>query len=415
MMEDLTKEEEKVDLEEVGFEEPYTEETEYGNVTFQYGDSTQVMRKKAMDYLVTVEDDSILYFSDNIPRDLLVPVGQYVSMGCNELLRHGLCSKVIELTKENGMYRMVTTRVSQAKVFKQFDVDINLDYDQQMAFDPEEYLEEQDATLMENDTVTVFTDWAFFGKEVVERKEAQIRKRIQAKRALTRAENDDDEQGETGNSSYSPKDEDTDVLKSKEKSVRIFTLNAKKVDKFPAPFPNLIDKGIQVSIVCHYHEQTTLRHIQKISDGQDYVKDIYDETATLKTKAKIGWSKKMADPNEKLKNVWNKAFEGFNNKDFNKKHDISSKNFMIHIPIPITAGAVEVFLRFAPKVNVEFGILGEFEETDILGGVHKEVEYINGKQGTNIFTYDEKSFSTHIDKFDLYGFLKFNAATLHPK
>ncbi len=410
MMEDLTQEEERVDLEEVGFEEPYTEETEYGNITFQYGDSTRVMRKRAMDYLVAVEGDSVLYFSDNIPKDLLVPVGQYVSMGCNELLRHGLCSKVIELTQANGMYRMVTTRVSQAKVYKQFDVDININYDQQMSFDPEEYLEEQDATLMENDTVTVFTDWAFFGKEVVDRKETQIRKRIQAKRALTRADDDDDdEQGETGNSSYSPKDEDTDVLKSKERSVRLFTLNAKKLGKFPYPFPNLIDKGLQISFVCHYHEQTTLRHIQKISDGQDYVKDIYDETATLKTKAKIGWSKKMADPSEKLQKVWNKAFDGFNKSDFAKKHDISSKNFMIHIPIPVTAGAVEIFLRIAPKVNVEFGLMGEFEETDVLGGIHKEVEYINGKQGTNSFVYDPKKFSTHIDKFDLYGFLKFNA------
>ena len=44
MLEDIeTEEEEKVNLEEVGFDEPYTQKTEFGDVTFQYGDSTRVL------------------------------------------------------------------------------------------------------------------------------------------------------------------------------------------------------------------------------------------------------------------------------------------------------------------------------------------------------------------------------------
>ncbi len=410
MMDDLEKEEENVDLETVGFDKPYTEKTEFGDVTFQYGDSTQVLRKKALDYLVEVDHDTILYFSDNIPKDLLVPVGKYVSMGCNEKLRHGLCSKVISLTKENGMFRMETTRVCQTKVYKQFDVDISLDYDQQMAFDPEEYLEEQDATYMENDTVTVFTDWAFFGKDVVERKEAEIRKRIQAKRALTRADNNDDEVddevGEYGNSQYSPTDEDTDILKAKDKATRIWTLNTKKISKWGGPFAKLPENGLQLSCAIYYHEKTTLRHIQKVSNNQDYVKDVFDATPYLEFKLKAGWKKQSNTDDLLNEKLFNKIYEGLKNSDFANRHDISAQAFMIHIPIPLTAGAVELFLRFHPKAGVELGILGNVEFTKGLGLVHKEVEYINGKSGKNVFTEDESQNSDFkIKKFDIYGTL----------
>ena len=37
MMDEVPEEEEKVNLEEVGFDEPYTLKSEYGDVTFQYG------------------------------------------------------------------------------------------------------------------------------------------------------------------------------------------------------------------------------------------------------------------------------------------------------------------------------------------------------------------------------------------
>ena len=402
MMEDYTKEEEKkVDLTEVGREEPYTLETEYGDITFQYGDSTKVLSEDAVDYLVTVEDDSILYFSDNIPRDLLVPVGEYITMGCNEHLRHGLCSKVVELTQANGMFKMVTTRVPHGKVFKKLDMDIKLDYDQQMAFDPEDYLDEQDVSE-EGDTLTVFTDWAFFGPEVVARKEAEVKLRSGAfaHQGQTRAD-DDDEQGEEGKKDYSPKDEDTDVKKTKDKDIRIFTINNGKISKWDNVFTKLTQKGLKISVIGSYHEQTTFHHIQKVSNGQDYVKDVYDETPSFKLKINAGMSKTMG-PKE-LRDSYLSMFKGLDKNALSKLNDISPKPFMLHLPVPVPI-PVELFLRIAPKMEANFSLMGEVVFSKGLGAIHKEVIYDNGQMiKKDIKINDKKNNEFSVDKFDIYG------------
>lgn len=116
------------DLETVGFDEPYTQETEYGNVTFQYNDHTRVLKKAALDYLVEVDGDSVLYFTDNIPSELLMRPGDYVSMGCSRALPIGLCSKVLSVEKMNGMIKMVTSRAPQEEVFKVLDIDLDFTY-----------------------------------------------------------------------------------------------------------------------------------------------------------------------------------------------------------------------------------------------------------------------------------------------
>ena len=400
--------EEKDNLEEVGFDEPYTLQTEYGDITYQYGDNTEVLREEALDYLVKVEHDTVLYFSDNIPRRLLVREGKYVSMGCKEQLPHGLCSEVVSLTHENGMYRMQTERKLQGEVFKMLDIDINVDYDQQMSFDPDsDYLEAQGVHLTETDTNIVFTDWALFGDEMVRRKQTEIRQRVQALKE-TRA-NDDDEEGETGDSKYSPKDEDIDVIKSKDRSTRILTINNKKLSKWKGPFGKLPDMGIQTSLVISYHEQTNIRHIQKVSNGQDYVLDKYDETPKLNFKANIGWSKTALNGEKKLQGAYDKLFSGFNAKDFNEKHNISVKDFMLHIPLPIPI-PVELFLRVAPTGEVKFSLLGEIEFEKGLGAIHKEVECNKGKIVKSDFKINDKVNKDFTWKtFDVYGLLTISA------
>lgn len=121
------------DPEDVGFDEPYTLETQYGDCTFQYAERTQVLKKKALDYLVKVEHDSILYFTDNIPKELLIQPGYYVSMVANKDVPMGLNAKVIELSQKDGMYKMVTTSATLEEVFEVYDVDFdcrigNVDY-----------------------------------------------------------------------------------------------------------------------------------------------------------------------------------------------------------------------------------------------------------------------------------------------
>ncbi len=400
MMDDLDKEEGNVNLEEVGFNEPYTEKTEFGDIAFQYGDSTQVLRQKALDYLLDVVGDSVLYFSDNIPKDLLVPEGMYVSMGCNEKLRHGLCSKVLSLTKADGMYRMETTRVSQTDVYKQFDVDLYLDYDQQMCFDPEDYLEEQEVSYAEDDTVIVFTDWALFGQDVVERKEAEIRRKIQATRAITRAD-DDDEQGEEGNANYNPKDEDLNPGKTTTKDTRIVTINVNKLKAWSGPFNQMVKEGLDISVVLSHHEKTTVRFIQKVSNGQNYQKQIYDEEDSLHLKIRAGWKESLGKK-ENIGAIWSSIYKGKN-----WAHDASRKAFMVHLPVPAAAGAIELFLRFTPKFSVDLSILGDIEVGFGLGKTHKEVEYKDQKLIEKKHDVDdEENSGFKLKKWDIYGEFK---------
>lgn len=113
------------DPEDVGFDEPYTLETQYGDCTFQYAERTQVLKKKALDYLVKVEHDSILYFTDNIPKELLIQPGYYVSMVATHEIPLGLNAKVIELSQKDGMYKMVTTSATLEEVFEVYNVDFD--------------------------------------------------------------------------------------------------------------------------------------------------------------------------------------------------------------------------------------------------------------------------------------------------
>lgn len=396
MMDDLEKEEEEaVDLEEVGFDEPYTQKTEYGDLTFQYGDSTRVLRKESLNYLVKVSCDTILYFSDNIPEHLLVPEGMYVSMGCTEQIRHGLCSKVLSLTRENGMVKMVTSRAPQSVVFKQLDMDLSLEYDQQMGFDPFHNLEEQGLINENGDTVYTFTDWAFFGDATVKRKKEEIARRINAQQQfdmLTRADKDD-----------KPKDEDTGERLIKDKCVTLFSISAKDLDLLHLLGMEFIAAGdigssTDFNVSLGFHETTTLRHIQKVSNGQDYVRDSYKETSFLAFSAKFLYKNTQTLNSLALYNEVLKYLKS-------KKKPLNIPSFTLNIPIPVVT-AFEFFIKIDPVVSVNLGLTGQVEFTQGMGVIEKVVEYDNGTQvegGTKFNVSKEKNSEFKFNKFDVCG------------
>ena len=420
MMEDIDNDDaEKVNIEEVGFDEPYTLKTEFGDVTFQYGDSTRVLHQEAMNFLVKVEGDSILYFTDNIPKELLIPVGQYVSMGCNEHLRHGLCSRVESLTQQNGMYRMVTSRMPNSKVFKQMDVDVFVNYDQQMGFDPENYLEEQGMINENGDTDSVFTDWSMMGEDVLVRKRTEIERRIRARQAIERLERPDTrwswpwedveevEHGDKGDKDYTPEDENIAQMTSKSKEITIFSISTNRIaELFKLPTGSGKWKG---KLYLNYHEQTTLRHIQKVSGSQDYVSDTYDETPYIKMGLNIGWGTNMFDASETktLKTFYKKLYDKIPNKI--KSQGLNTKSFMVHIPLPVPI-PVEFFVRIMPNVTIGIDIVGELEMKKGLGTIHKEIVYENGKLTKKIIDVDDKTNNSwSVSKLDFCGSFTFDA------
>lgn len=119
MPEEEEKPEEEVDLDKVGFDEPYTMEVEdMGDVTYQYGDSTKIFVREMFDYIVDVKLDSVIVLSDNVPQELLIQPGYYVSrMSCLEF-PYGLMHKVTNLVHRNGTYEMYIEPARQDDVFK---------------------------------------------------------------------------------------------------------------------------------------------------------------------------------------------------------------------------------------------------------------------------------------------------------
>ncbi|MBR1787601.1 MAG: hypothetical protein IJ762_00215 [Bacteroidaceae bacterium] len=140
--------------EERGIEEPYTEHTEYGDVTYQFRDSVLPVTDRIQeDYIVRVEHDSILYFNGGIPGKWRPYVGMKLSAGCSHTLPYGLNHKVLSVEDVGGILKVVTTKVETEEVFKQLDycldaglgsVDVSamseeemLDYGYQLTVDPE--------------------------------------------------------------------------------------------------------------------------------------------------------------------------------------------------------------------------------------------------------------------------------------
>lgn len=121
---------EEVDLDKVGFDEPYTMDVEdMGDVTYQYGDSTKIFVREMFDYIVDVKLDSVIVLSDNVPQELLIQPGYYVSrMSCLEF-PYGLMHRVTNLVHRNGTYEMYIEPAKQDDVFKEVRMHITTSVD----------------------------------------------------------------------------------------------------------------------------------------------------------------------------------------------------------------------------------------------------------------------------------------------
>ncbi len=125
----LSMEEYVIPEEEQGFEEPITEETEYGNITYQFNEGVRRITDNVMEYIVSVQADTILYFADNTPKNWLPQTGDLLNAGCSRMMPLGLAHRVLSVTKENGMYKVVTTKAGRDEIFKELDYEIKFDYD----------------------------------------------------------------------------------------------------------------------------------------------------------------------------------------------------------------------------------------------------------------------------------------------
>lgn len=124
----LMLEEYAVPEEEKGFDEPVTVENDFGTFTYQYNEGVLPVTQTIQEYITRVEDDSIIYFSSDIPHKWLPVRGSLLATGCTRTLPNGLNHRVISVDKVGSEYRVVATMASRQDIYKELEISFDYDY-----------------------------------------------------------------------------------------------------------------------------------------------------------------------------------------------------------------------------------------------------------------------------------------------
>ncbi len=123
----LSMDEYVVSEEEKGVHEAYTEKNEFGEVTYKYRDTVTPLNGAPQGYIVSL-NDSVIWFSDNLPSKWVPKVGRYIAANCSEVIHLGLCAKVTNVTRENGMIKVSYVPATEHEVFEHLEMRIDFDY-----------------------------------------------------------------------------------------------------------------------------------------------------------------------------------------------------------------------------------------------------------------------------------------------
>ena len=167
----LSMEEFIVPEDQKGKEEPYTEVGPYGEVTYQYHENVTSLNGEPQNYIAMMNDTEI-WFMDNMPEKWIPKEGHFIAANCSQTIPLGICSKVLSVTRENGMIRVVHEVAPRSDVFKTLVARIDFDYNMPGLVDFEE-----DSTATESSRSrsigrpghwlndSVFVDMSFYGDE----------------------------------------------------------------------------------------------------------------------------------------------------------------------------------------------------------------------------------------------------------
>lgn len=113
-----------------GFTAPRTEQTEFGDVTYQFQDGVRLINEKYVPYIISCRNDSTLghteiLFTKNIPSDLLPQRGDYIATTMSQLFQQTLCDEVDNIEETGGGYLLISHPVPLIKVFKELDFSID--------------------------------------------------------------------------------------------------------------------------------------------------------------------------------------------------------------------------------------------------------------------------------------------------
>ena len=93
-----------------------------GTITYKYNQKTIAITDEVEDYVVNVEDDSIVYFASSIPDYYLPEAGEMMTCSFREKFPDGFCHRCIDRSEVNGLYRCVFTKCSLADAFDELQI-----------------------------------------------------------------------------------------------------------------------------------------------------------------------------------------------------------------------------------------------------------------------------------------------------
>jgi hypothetical protein len=123
----LSMEEYIVKEEMKGVDEPHTEVTPYGEVTYKYRKNVLPLNGQPQEYIAMM-NDSVIWFMDNIPTKWIPREGQYIAANCSQTIPLGLCSRVLSVTREGGMIRVEYEPADENDVFETLVTRLDFEY-----------------------------------------------------------------------------------------------------------------------------------------------------------------------------------------------------------------------------------------------------------------------------------------------
>ena len=110
-----------------GKDEPYTERSPYGEVTYQYHDNVTSLNGEPQDY-IAMTNDSVIWFMDNLPEKWIPKEGNYIAAHCSQTFPLGLCAKVLYVSRGGGMIRVEHEPAEKEEVFKTLEMRLDFEY-----------------------------------------------------------------------------------------------------------------------------------------------------------------------------------------------------------------------------------------------------------------------------------------------
>lgn len=407
--------------EEKGYEEVETVENQVFKVDYEYKETTRSLTEEILKYVATVEEDSIIWFTDNIPAEWLPKQGGCVVANCCEQFPMGLVGKVLSVERENGMYRVVTTEASLEEAFNEFDFDFDADlfttpadsveggaYDEGTG-DGEEY--DYDPDSEETD-------------ESGEASQAPRRGHRMQQRFMRRAANGEKEQvirdwamfnainngtiqkrGEsvTRASLSDIYDKDIDNDDTKETDIQLFklALDGELGKAFMKEFSNgLVNTAI---LNIYSTTKTTLHKVVQLKKKREYT----SETTTSGIKVGLMVGKDLAkDKTDDAKKKTAEKLEQWMRDGRFKKYahnfNVETQEFTVEIPLPSVPFGIIV--RIKPVIDFNVGIYGNMDITFWLSKKRTITDIVDGRKIKD----ETKKLDTPSNKYAISAFGKFN-------